>query len=269
MTGPDTRQRVELVSVGGVEVDQRPAAGPRRCRAAATPPGRRRTADEDLLPVDQHPGQVERAQVDARAARRRLPQGVDDPGPGGEHGDAGSTDLAGDVDRDVAGAGTGRGDGAAGTATGCAAGDGGDQRPSGAATVGATVSASPRTTPPAGHRQRRRRPARPRPAAPGRAPAGRGRAGRRAPVPSQPPPAAAPGRVRAWRPAASTAGGAGSDRPSAHRVVDGPARRRSPGLLELPPSSSSRRGAASASPCDCRAMPRTVGSSRRRRKRRS
>ena len=57
-------------------------------------------ADDDLLPVDQHPGQVEGAQVDARPLPAGGLQRVDHPGTGVEHDDARAAYLPGHVDRD-------------------------------------------------------------------------------------------------------------------------------------------------------------------------
>ena len=57
-------------------------------------------ADQDLLAVDEDPGQVEPAQVDARTGAAGRLERVDHAGAGVEDGDAGTAYLAGDVDGD-------------------------------------------------------------------------------------------------------------------------------------------------------------------------
>ena len=68
---------------------------------AAMPPAGSRPADEDLLAVDQHPGEVERAQVDPPPGAAGLAQRVDDPRAGRQRGHARAAHLAGDVDGDA------------------------------------------------------------------------------------------------------------------------------------------------------------------------
>ena len=78
----DPGQRLELGLGRGVEVDHRAgrtgAVGAGR-RPRPADPGRRRHPDHDLLAVGQHPGQVERAEVDPAAGTAGRLQRVDDP----------------------------------------------------------------------------------------------------------------------------------------------------------------------------------------------
>ena len=94
----DVGQRLEGDLVGGVEVDQRGDRG-----GAAGHRGRdtRRLGqpDQDLLAVDQDPGEVEAGQVDAVPGATGRLERVDHPRAGVEHGDARTTYLARDVDR--------------------------------------------------------------------------------------------------------------------------------------------------------------------------
>ena len=79
-----------------------PRPGPVPPVAAAATPGRRGQPDQDLLAVDQHPGQVEAGQVDARPGAAGRLQRVDHPDAGVEHRDARAAYLARDVDGDRA-----------------------------------------------------------------------------------------------------------------------------------------------------------------------
>ena len=79
VTGPDAGQRLERGLVGGVEVDQRPprpGGASERCRPR---PRHRRDADQDLLAVDDRPGEVERGQVDPAPRSAGRLERVDDP----------------------------------------------------------------------------------------------------------------------------------------------------------------------------------------------
>ena len=58
-------------------------------------------ADEDLLAVDDRPGEVQGGQVDPAPGTARGLERVDDPRAGGQHGDAGAAHLAGDVDDEI------------------------------------------------------------------------------------------------------------------------------------------------------------------------
>ena len=77
VTGPTSGSVSSSVSVGGVDVDQRPARRPPADGAAeAASAGRRRHAHQDLLAVHQHPREVEPGQVDPgpRSAGRLRPR---------------------------------------------------------------------------------------------------------------------------------------------------------------------------------------------------
>ena len=69
--------------------------------APAATARRRRHAHQDLLAVDEDPGQVEARQVDPGPRPAGGFEGVDDAAAGVEHGDARAPHLAGHVDDDL------------------------------------------------------------------------------------------------------------------------------------------------------------------------
>ena len=180
----------------------------RRPAAAARPrPAARRDPDHDLLAVDEHPGQVEVAQVDAGPRAPGRLERVDHPRPGVEHGDARAAHLAGDVDRDrpspTGRRRPGRGGSSAGAGTGLRPGP-----PALPASARTTSQRLDRASPRRGHhrpprpraREWRRRPGR---AARGTAPASRAGPRERAAPGRAPGPA--PGRREEARSAGAAA----------------------------------------------------------------
>ena len=101
VTGPTPGSDSRVAGSAVLRLTSAPVSPGVAPRVPATPVGTGH-ADQDLLAVDERPGQVERGEVDAAPRPTRGVERVHDPRARREHGDAGAADLAGDVDGHVA-----------------------------------------------------------------------------------------------------------------------------------------------------------------------
>ena len=100
MTGPTSGSVSSWEPSAVLRLTSAAGGGPVAGTARGRDPGRRRQAHQDLLAVDQDPGQVEPGHVDARPHAARRLQGVDHARAGVEDRDPRAAHLARDVDRD-------------------------------------------------------------------------------------------------------------------------------------------------------------------------